>query len=74
MGRDMAKKNSYDQAWKKENTMQYAVRVGKSSGIPEAFDRAKSQTGLSSNAYLLQALTEKLIRDGYLQPEESQEN
>lgn len=74
MGRDMERRAAYNQAWKKENTMQYAVRVGKASGIPDAFETAKAATGLSSNAYLLQALTEKLIRDGYLKPEESQEN
>ena len=73
MGRDMERRAAYNEAWKKENSKQYAVRVTNSSGIPDALEKAKADLNLTSGGFLMLAIREKLIRDGYLQPEESQE-
>ena len=52
--------------WKKENTMQCAVRIQNATGIPGAMENAMAETGLTRNAYIIEAIREKLIRDGYL--------
>lgn len=56
--------------WKKENTAQYGIRLMNSTGIPQALDAAVAKTGKSRNAYIIEALREKLIRDGYLSESE----
>lgn len=68
MGRDMAKKAASDYRWEKENTMRINLKIRNDSGLPEAIARMQ-EDGQSRNAYAIQALTEKLIRDGYLNPE-----
>ena len=52
--------------WKKENTVQYGVRIQNSSGIPGAMEKMMQKTGLTKNAYIIAAIREKLTRDGYL--------
>ena len=68
MARDMAKKYITDRKWAKENTFTLCLRVRNDSGIPNAIGRVKSD-GISANSYAIQALREKLIRDGYLSAE-----
>ena len=69
MAKDMAKKNAYDEAWKKENTVMCGIRIQRRSGIPDAMDKAIAEGKTTKNAYIIAALREKLIRDGYLTPE-----
>ena len=64
MARDVAKK----EAWQKDNTKMYGVRIQNKSGIPEALEIAKTSSGLTTNAFIIEAIREKLIRDGYLKP------
>lgn len=66
MARDMVKKNAFDEKWKKENTLQCGVRIQNSTGIPNALERALTDTGVTKNAYIIAAIREKLTRDGYL--------
>lgn len=42
------------------------IRIQKSSGIIEPFEKALEQTGKTKNAYVLDAIREKLEREGYL--------
>ena len=56
-------------AWKKENTIQYTFRLMKTSQIPGALDEMIEKTGRSRGSYIVEALREKLIRDGYLSEE-----
>lgn len=56
-----------NETWKKENTVQYGVRILNSSGIPDAMNRMMVDSGKTRNAYIIEAIREKLIRDGYLQ-------
>lgn len=56
-----------NEAWKKENTVKLTVRVMNSSGIPAAMEVARNDSGLTNSGYVIAALREKLIRDGYMQ-------
>ena len=62
------KKSVSGYKWEKENCMRLNMKIRNDSGIPDAIDRVKSD-GISANSYAIQALREKLIRDGYLSPE-----
>ncbi|MBQ4075048.1 MAG: hypothetical protein IJD39_07595 [Clostridia bacterium] len=73
MARDMAKKNVSDYRWTRDNCTRITAKIRNDSGIPEAVDRVK-QSGKSANSYIIQALREKLIRDGYLSPESEPTN
>lgn len=73
MGRDMAKKNIADYRWTKENCKMFSIKVRYDSGIPDAIERIRAD-GHSNNSYIVQALTEKLIRDGYLPEQQPEEN
>lgn len=66
MTRDMQKKYASDYKWEKENTMRVNLKIRNDSGIPQAIERLRSN-GISANAYTIEALAEKLRRDGYLQ-------
>lgn len=55
--------------WKAKNTLMIGVRIQNSSGIPDALMRALEQSGKTKNAYIIEALREKLIRDGYMAEE-----
>lgn len=65
MPRDMANKQRLDEAWKKDNTTMIGVRIQNATGIPAAMEKAMADSGLTKNAYAVEALREKLIRDGY---------
>lgn len=73
MGRDMAKKNIADYRWAKENTTRVTIKIRNDSGIPDAIEKMQ-ENGCTKNKYIIQALTEKLIRDGYLQEQQPEEN
>ena len=64
--KDPNDKKRYDREYAKSNQRMYGAKVRIDSGIPEAMVRATNATGLTANAYVVEALTEKLIRDGYL--------
>lgn len=64
--RDKTQKNAYDAEWQKENTLMCGVRIQNSSGIPAAMMMAIEAEKTTKNAYIITALREKLIRDGYL--------
>ena len=53
--------------WKKANTVQILLRVTYSSGIPDALNRVKEDTGESATVYIRRIVHDALIRDGYLQ-------
>ena len=59
------------EAWKKENTVMYGVRIMNSTGIPAAIEIAISEAHSNKNAYIISAIREKLIRDGYLKESET---
>ena len=54
------------EAWKKENSIKLTVRVMNLTGIPAALEIARNDAGLTNSGYVIAALREKLIRDGYL--------
>ena len=72
MGRDMEKKNITDYRWTRENCKMFSVKVRYDTGIPDALEKVKD-SGKTANGYITEALTEKLIRDGYL-PEKQRYN
>lgn len=65
MARDMAKKNETDYRWTKENCKMFSVKVRYDTGVPSALEQVKA-SGQSANAYIVDALVEKLRKDGYL--------
>ncbi len=64
--RDKTQKDAYDEAWKKENTKTVTFRLMNSSGIPNALKLAEQNSGKTKSGYIIAALKEALIRDGYL--------
>lgn len=58
--------------WKKTNTSHIAFRVMNSSGIPNALALAEKNSGKTKSGYIVAALREALIRDGYLKPDETE--
>lgn len=53
--------------WMKNNTMMIGIRIQKSSGIIDPLLKALEVSGKTKNAYIIEAIKEKLIRDGYMQ-------
>jgi len=51
--------------WKKENTLIFSIRLLNSSGLPTALARIMAEKCVTRNGYIIEALREKLIRDGY---------
>lgn len=50
----------------KDNTVQYNLRITKSTGIPSALDEMQDETGISKTMYMRDAIASKLVHDGYL--------
>lgn len=50
----------------------FSVKIRNDSGIIEALETATSTAKMSKNAYIVSAVYEKLIADGYLSPEPEQ--
>lgn len=53
-------------AWKKANTKQILLRVTYASGIPDALEKVKAETGEDATVYIRRILQASLIRDGYM--------
>lgn len=53
--------------WKKENTKVCSVRLVKRGVLFLALQDAITEKNMTDSQYIRAALTEKLIRDGYLQ-------
>ena len=73
MARDMAKKYAADYRWAKENTYRISLTILKNSDTSRAIEKVQKD-GHVRATYAMTALREKLIRDGYLQPEDQQES
>ena len=54
------------QEWKNKNAVRYNILVLKSSGIPEALQKASEALGQKPTTIVSIALREKLEREGYL--------
>ena len=67
VARDMQKKQVADYRWVKNNCTRITIKVRNDSGIPDGLERMSQSIGTSNNAYIVEALAEKLRRDGYLQ-------
>ena len=65
---------SSNEQWKKENTKLVTFRLMNSSGIPEALNLAERQSGKTKSGYIIAALKEALIRDGYLPSEKKEDS
>lgn len=52
--------------WKKENTVQYKLRITKASGIPDAISEVAEKLGIGDTTVIRVALMEKLQREGYV--------
>lgn len=44
----------------------FSLKIRKATGIVEAIGKMSKNTGISRNAYIIEAIREKLQRDGYL--------
>lgn len=67
---DKAKKNEADYRWTKKACTRISLKIRNDSGIPDAIEKVRADD-ISANSYILQALREKLIKDGYfIEPEE----
>lgn len=53
--------------WQAKNTTMISLRIQNSSGIMEALSRAIQEQGKTRHGYIVEAIREKLTRDGYLQ-------
>lgn len=52
--------------WKAKNTMWVSIRIQNSSGIPQALEHAMTESGKTRNGFIIEAIREKLIHDGYM--------
>lgn len=68
MAIDITKRNKYNYRWTKENCSKYGLKIRNDSGIPDCLSSIK-ESGASLNSYIIVAIREKLIRDGYLSAE-----
>lgn len=73
MGIDIAKRNARDKRWKEKAYSQKAISFRIDSGVPDALDKMKEQTGQSISNYIIMATTRQLIADGYLQQSDPEE-
>lgn len=53
--------------WQAKNTTLFSIRIQNSSGIMEAIKKAMEATGKTRHGFIVEAIREKLIREGYLQ-------
>jgi len=69
MARDLDKMYASNQEWHDANTALWTVRIRNDSGIPNALDKLledQKETGITRNAFIREAIEEKLVKDGYL--------
>lgn len=55
------------QAWKRENTQVFYIRVAKKGDIAESLRKMTEKTGEKDTVYIRRILTERLIADGFMQ-------
>ena len=55
--------------WQKEQTTQYNLRFMNATGVPEAINRATTETGETAPEYLKGAIVQRLQKDGFLKKE-----
>ena len=61
------KHNQYTQAYIRENYKQLSIRLPKEGEITrEKIAEAAEMVDLSTNAYILEAVREKMVRQGYI--------
>ena len=72
MARDMAKKYVSDMESRKRIYTERSIRFRNDSGIKEALDEMSGKTGQSVASFIVDAVREKLIADGYLSSEPEQ--
>ena len=65
--KDLESKHEYDRQYNKTQCKLFTIKVKNDTGIPYAMERMSQSIGTSNNAYIVEALAEKLRRDGYLQ-------
>lgn len=53
--------------WQKANRIVVALTIPNKSGIPDALLQAIEDMGVTKNAYCLEAVRQRLVRDGYLE-------
>jgi len=68
MGRDKAKQYASNRAYDKRTFHERSLRIRKDSGIVEALEAMTSLTGVSASKYMLNSITNSLLKDGYLKP------
>ena len=68
MAKDKEKVNARNYRWREKAYSQKAISFRIDSGVPNALDKMKEQTGQSISNYIIMATTRKLIADGYLSP------
>lgn len=56
-------------AWQAQHTTWISIRIQNASGIPDALQQALA-SGKTKNGFIIEAIREKLIREGYM-PEKS---
>ena len=66
---DKEKINAKNYKWRRKAYSQKAVSFRIDSGVPDALDAMKEQTGCSISNYIIMATTRQLIADGYLSAE-----
>ena len=54
-------------AWQAKNTTMISLRIQNSSGIIEALSSAIQEQGKTRHGYIVEAIREKLTREGFLQ-------
>ena len=68
MAKDKEKVNARNYRWREKAYSQKAISFRIDSGVPDALDKMKEQTGQSISNYIIMATTRQLIADGYLSP------
>ena len=59
-------KPGYIAQYHAENYHQFYLRVRKDSGIMDALQKLRDESGDSINAYITESVRQKLIADGYM--------
>ena len=63
------RKSEIDYKWEKDNCTRINLKIRNDSGLVEIIDKVRVCTNDSRNSYIIAAVREKLIRDGYLSEE-----
>lgn len=66
MGEDKKTKREKAFVWQKNATTQYNLRFMNATGVPEALNRAKNETGEAPSEYMKTAVVNRLREEGFL--------